>query len=181
MNYLKNHCWCNSSHWDNKSFDCQIVVSLSSYQDGYKEDWENLTHKVKAFNQEFFDEHIKNVECMMKRYPEEYDDKYLAKEKENKKVGYITISVFKPEVLKWLEENIPDIKGEKSWCVGSDFYNARGSMSGISVFMNRRKDAMLFIKTFSKWKKPIEYCQYFTDVRKTLDLKTLKYIKEEDD
>jgi hypothetical protein len=179
VNYLKNHCWCSSSHWNNEHFDCQIIVSLSSYEDGYKEDWENLTHKIEAFSQESFDEQIKTAEYMIKKYPEDFDDDYLTKVKNNKRTGYNKISVFKPEVLKWLEDNIPDIKGDKAWCVGSNNYNATGSCSGISVFMQRRKDAMLFIKTFSKWKKPINYCQYFTDVRKVLDLKTLKYITTE--
>ena len=74
-----------------------------------------------------------------------------------------------------LEDNIEDYKGEKGWCVGSDDYDVTGSCTGLSVFMQRRKDAMLFIKTWSKYKKPINYCQYFTDIRKRLDLKTLKY------
>jgi hypothetical protein len=179
LNYLKNHCWCSSSHWNNKSFDCQIIVSLSPYEDGYKEDWENLTQKVEAFSQELFDEQIKTAEYMINKYPEDYDANYLIKVKNDKKTGYKKIYVFKPEVLKWLEENIPDIKGEKAWCVGSNDYNIMGSSSNLSVFMQRRRDAMLFIKTFSKWKKPINYCQYFTDVRKVLNLKTLKYTTKE--
>lgn len=175
MDYLKNHCWCRSSHWNNQNFDCQIIVSLNSYEDGYKEDWENLTHKVEAFSQELFDEEIKNAEYMINKYPEDHDDNYLNNVKNDKRTGHRKIHVFKPEVLKWLEENVPDIKGKKAWCVGSNDYNIGSSATGISVFMQRRKDAMLFIKTFSKWKKPINYCQYFTDVRKVLDLKTLKY------
>lgn len=175
MDYLRNHCWCRSSHWDNKNFDCQIIVSLSSYEEGYEEDWENLTHEVEVFSQAALDEHIKMAQWMIKKYSDEYDESYLIKAKANKKAGCVKIHVFKPHVLTWLEENVPDMKGEKAWCVGSNDYNITGSSSGIAVFMQRRKDAMLFIKTFSKWKKPINYCQYFSDVRKVLDLKTLKY------
>jgi hypothetical protein len=178
VDYLKNHCWCSSSHWNNDDFDCQIIVSLFSYKDGYKEDWESLTQKVEVFSQELFDEQIKTADNMINKCPEYFDDDHLNKVKNNKRTGYTKINVFKPEVLKWLEDNILDINGEKAWCVGSNDYNVTGSCSGMSVFMQRRKDAMLFIKTFSKWKKPINYCQYFTDVRKVLDLKTLKYKKK---
>ena len=175
MDYLRNHCWCRSSHWDNENFDCQIIVSLSSYEEGYEEDWKNLTHKIRVFSQKLKNEQIELAESMVARHPEDFNDKYLSNVKNDKELGYRTISVFKPEVLEWLDKNVPDMKGEKAWCVGSNDYNIEGSASGISVFMQRRRDAMLFIKTFSKWKKPINYCQYFTDVRKVLDLKTLKY------
>jgi len=62
MDYLKNHCWCSSSHWDGDHFDCQIIVSLSSYREGYKEDWDNLTHKVVVFSQERYDHQVAIME-----------------------------------------------------------------------------------------------------------------------
>ena len=171
MDYLKNHCWCSKSHWDNKHFVCQIVVSLSSYQEGYTEDWKALTHTVKVFNQSKLDERI----SFLDRIRESYPDRDLSGYPIDRESGMSDVTQLKPEVLAWLEANIPDLKGEKAWCVGSDDYNMNDG-SGFSIFMQRRKDAMLFIKTWSKWKKPIYYTQYFTDVRKKLDLKTLKYV-----
>ena len=177
MDYLKNHCFCTRSHWDNKHFDCQIIVSLSSYEDHDKEDWQNLTQKVRVFSQKKFDEEIETTKRMMERYPEDYDHAYFEKVRTSEHTGFVTINVFKPEVLDWLDKNVPDMKnGDKAWCVGSNDYNANDS-SSLKVFMQRRKDAMLFIKTFSKWQKPVYYCQYFTEVRKELDLNTLKYKK----
>ncbi len=174
MNYLKNHCWCRSSHWDNKDFDCQIIVSLSSYEDEDKEDWNNITETINVFSQKKFDEEISFAKLMIERYPNDFNHEYLDKIKACKETGFQNVRVFKTEVLDWLNENIPDIKGNKAWCVGSHDYNMNDS-SSLSVFMQRRRDAMLFIKTFSQWKKPVHYCQYFTDVRKKLDLNTLKY------
>lgn len=175
MDYLRNHCWCSSSHWDNKHFNCQIIVSLSSYQEGYEEDWNNLTHKVELFSQEKLDDHIRFLGHMAERYPEEYTEDVVKKLLADKSSGHKLTSVLKPEVMDWLADNIADINGEKGWCVGSNDYLV-GDGSGFSVFMQRRKDAMLFIKTWSKYKKPIHYCQYFTDVRKRLDLETLRYV-----
>jgi len=151
-------------------FDCSIIVSLSSYQDGYKEDWDSLTHKVEVFSQAKMDEHISMMDFIKEKYPEKASEIIIDPD-----MGLATVNKFKPEVLQWLEDNVADFQGEKGWCVGSDDYDVTGSSSGLSVFMQRRKDAMLFIKTWSKYKKPINYCQYFTDVRKKLDLKTLKY------
>lgn len=176
MNYLKNHCWCSSSHWNNENFDCQIIVSLSGYEEHDKEDWKNLTETVNVFSQKKYDEEVSFAELMVERYPNDYDQTYIDNIKSDKRTGFQDIRVFKPEVLDWLDKNIPDIKGKKAWCVGSNDYNMRDS-SSLSVFMQRKNDAMLFIKTFSKWKKPVHYCQYFTEVRKELDLVTLKYKK----
>ena len=170
MDYLKNHCWCSRAHWDEKNYDCSIVVSLNSYEDGYEEDWNNLMVEVVVFNQTKFDNHI----AMLKRWQELTQDKDLLKDVDES-AGLCTIYNLKPEVMSWLEDNISDIKGKKVWCVGSDKYTLQDSCSSYSIFMQRRKDAMKFIKTWSKFKKPINYCQYFTDVRKKLDLTTLKY------
>ena len=81
----------------------------------------------------------------------------------------------KPEVIQWLVENIPDFQKGKGWCIGSEKYMMTDSGSA-SVFFQRRRDAMKFIKTWSKWKRPLFYCQYFTDIRKQLDLSTGKYV-----
>ena len=149
MNYLRNHCWCSDSNWGG-NYDCQIIVGLNCYKEEYKEDWNNLIVKVP------YKEKIK-----VGKFPEvEVDNHYLS---------------LKPEVLKWLEDNITDFQGNKGWCIGSNTYDKDNHIS-YSVFFQRRRDAMKFIKTWSKWNKPLFYCQYFTDVRKELDTKTGKYI-----
>ena len=169
MNYLKNHCWCSDSNWGG-GYDCQIIVSLRSYGDGYEADWKNLTHSERVFSQEKYDsfvEHLKDKGADLE------DEKVKARLKKN--IGYSFVQNFNPEVLEWLEENVPDVDGEKGWCVGSPNYRAQGSSCSLQVFFQRTRPAMAFIKKFSKHKKPINYCQYFTDVRKTLDLETGKY------
>lgn len=173
MDYLKNHCWCSSSHWDNKHYDCQIIVSLKSYGEGYKEDWSNLIIEKDYIDHEsasyYVNEFKERTKYSKKGFSKEfYDDLY-------NEFGKKKISVLKPEVMQWLEDNVPDFKNEKGWCIGSDEYISNDSASSFSIFFQRRKDALAFIKRWSKWKKPIHYCQYFTDVRKKLNLETLKY------
>ncbi|QZI86173.1 hypothetical protein PODOV061v2_0029 [Vibrio phage 172P1] len=164
MDYLKNHCWCSSSHWDGKSYDCQIIVGLSSYEEYDKEDWSRLTMEKAAFSQEDYD-NWKTV----------FEGQDVTEEK-LRRFATKSIRVFRPEILNWLNDNVPDdASGKKMWCVGSDTYNLAGSACSLNVFFQRRRDAMLFIKTCSKWKRPVNYTQYFTDVRKTLNLTTLKY------
>ncbi len=169
MDYLKNHYWCSSSHWDNTHYDCSILVSLSSYKEGYKEDWENLTYVTSVFSQNSLTEYLESLEKLHKKYP---DRKFSS----DGYTGHVNIRKFKPEVLQWLTDNVPDYQGNKGWCVGSEEYTISDSCSSLTIFMQRRSDAMKFIKTWSKWKKPIYYTQYFTDVHKKLDLTTLKYV-----
>lgn len=160
MDYLRNHCWCSDSNWGG-NYDCQIIVSLSSYKEGYKQDWDNLIETKDYLDEELY-------EINKKLIPEATDQIII-------KCSTRKINTLKPKVLKWLEDNVQDFEEDKGWCVGSDEYVATDSCSSYSVFFQRRKDAMKFIKTFSVWEKPIHYCQYFTDVRKTLNLLTLKY------
>ncbi len=165
MDYLKNHCWCFNSHWDNKHYDCQIIVSLSSYEDHDKEDWNNLFTKEKHFSQEVYEEN-KKIFVGKEYYTEDFYRSMSTKD----------INVLKPEVYQWLLDNVPDsVHNEKMWCIGSKDYIFRDSCSSFSFFFQRRKDAMKFIKTWSIHKKPVYYTQYFTDVRKKLNLETMKY------
>ncbi|WP_176251369.1 hypothetical protein [Sulfitobacter sp. HGT1] len=173
MDYLRNHCWCHSAHWDSKPFDCQIIVSLYSYREGYKEDWENLTVESKYHHETYANEWVESMKAVWKEHgrekpPEEIEDY-------RQRVGNRTIRELKPEVLEWLAENVPDVAEGKGWCVGDKSYNAGGITSSYAVFFQRRRDAMAFIKRWSVHQKPINYCQYFTDVRKKLNLETGKY------
>lgn len=168
MDYLKNHCWCSSSNWDGKNYDCQIIVGLSSSTKGYSDDWESVLEDKDVFS-------LEDYKYWKKIYSDEGIDF-----PEEKLIRFSTkrIKYPKQEILKWLDENVKDLpNGEKGWCIGSDGYIARGSSCSFSFFLQRRIDAMNFIKVWSKWKNPISYTQYFTDVRKVLTLETLKYEK----
>lgn len=163
MDYLKNHCWCNSSNWGGKHYDCQIIVGLNSYEDHNKEDFLNITTKVMGFDQHNYDTLGKL--WFERGVPEEQIREQFHSE-------YNTL---KPEVVDWLNINVPDDNsGNKMWCIGDERYLMKDSC-GINIFFQRRKDAMSFIKRWSKWKKPVYYTQYFTDVRKKLNLTTMKY------
>lgn len=164
MDYLKNHCWCSDSNWGGM-YDCQIIVSIDCYEEYNQEDWNNLFTKEKHFSQEDYEE-IKKI-CIGKEYCTE--DFYLS-------MSTKYTNALKPEVYQWLLDNVPDsVDNEKMWCIGSKDYIFRDSCSSFSFFFQRRKDAMEFIKTWSKYKKPVYYTQYFTDVRKKLNFETMKY------
>lgn len=162
MDYLRNHCWCSDSNWGGH-YNCQIIVNISSYEDHDSEDYTNMTHQEVHFSQKDY-ERAQEIFTGEPHYNDAFYRSYATK----------TIRVFNQDVLDWLEKNVADSNGNKMWAVGSKDYQSIDG-SGKSVFFNRRKDAMAFIKRFSQWKKPIYYTQYFTDVRKKLNLKTMKY------
>lgn len=164
MDYLKNHCWCSSSHWDGQNYDCQIIVHLRSYDEHSKEDWNNIFEKKTIFSEEKYEFHMRCMENVSS-----IDEK--SKNEFAKDNAYKDINYPKKEVLDWLYENIPD----KKWCIGSDSYISDDSACSFSFFFQRKKDAMAFIKKWSKWQKPVNYRQYFKDVTKVLNLETGKY------
>ena len=89
----------------------------------------------------------------------------------------------KREVVEWLEKNIQNQKGDKSnrgWAIGTDKYNEKNSIS-YNIFFQRQKDALFFIKNWSIYKKPLNYYNYFKDIRKKFDhkTKTLKLVKSD--
>lgn len=82
----------------------------------------------------------------------------------------------KPEVMQWLAENIKDRKGEEhkqGWAVGTDRYNSNDAIT-FHVFFQSSRDALKFIKRWSSYKKPVDYLNYFKDIRKKLNLETGK-------
>lgn len=152
MDYTTNHCWCFDSHWDGEHYNCRHVVGLSKFGE-YETDWVKL-----------IDEKAENViwESASESFGREI---------------YRDVPNFNRDVLEWLEENVKDCVGGleiKGWCVGSAEYRLLNPTQ-LSVFFQRRKDAMAFIKKFSVYKKPIIYHHYFNDVRKKLNLETMKY------
>jgi len=172
VNYLQNHIWCSDSNWGG-GFNCRHLVSIESYKSG-KNDWKNITDIKKVFVQSEYDEWKKQEETE----EESEDKKRFYTEERLIRLSTKNVIVLKKDVMDWLQNNISDEKnGAKGWCVGSENYNAGESGISFKVFFKRKSDAMKFIKQWSEWKKPVFYCQYFTDVRKELDLKTLKYKK----
>lgn len=163
MDYLQNHIWCGDSNWGG-DYHCRHLVSISSYDSGCEDDWESLTTTAKVFNKDSYEMLSAYYEESGRVAPDREDDLF-------KKRVYI----FKGEVVDWLHANVTDCKDMKGWCIRSESDLTSGSNLSLHVFFQRRSDAMKFIKVWSKWKKPINYCQYFSDVRKTLNLETLKY------
>ena len=153
MNYLQNHCWCSDSNWGG-IYHCRHVVDVprnlkgECYHDGPHIDWIDMT-TTKEYDVDDFGYEI---------------TKQLA--------------ILKPEVIEWLNENVKDRKDSdcvKGWAYGSDEYRSHDSSVSMSIFFHRRNDAMKFIKTFSVFRKPIHYLNYFKDDRKELNLDTLTY------
>jgi hypothetical protein len=177
MHVYTNHCWCSDSNWGG-SYDCRIILSIhrigrgKGYYDTPEEDWTNLTEEFEGFD------HLE-FEAFKKACPDT-DVEQLRR---------MCVKPFarrlKPEVLQWLHDNVPDKKGHvdkenpKGWCVGSEGYMARDSLK-VSIFFYRRSDALNFIRTWSKYKKPVSYFNYFKDTRQELDLETnkLRYVEE---
>lgn len=155
MHYLQNHCFCLDSCWGG-IYNCRHVVSFNSYQPEYECDWESCIDP--------------NAEIVVKSH-------LVSDAKYDKPVPNL-----KPEVLTWLRLNVADRKindlytQRQGWAIGNTEYR---EMDGLrfSIFSHRKSDAMAFIRYWSKWKKPTTYCQYFTDVRKKLNLETGKYIE----
>ena len=169
MDYLQNHIWCSESCWG-AMYDCRHLVSLDSYKPDTGEDWDNLVDEEAEQAHDF-------------RYKEAHEKSHRRMGLPNAGPEYYQRAVanLRPHVLRWLADNVKDRKDPdcvKGWCVGSTQYRMQDT-SSITVFFHRRSDAMAFIREFSIWKKPINYCQYFSDVRKKLDTATGKYIIRE--
>ena len=82
----------------------------------------------------------------------------------------------KPEVIEWLNTNIPNRKDKdspKGWAIGTNEYNSHHPIS-FNVFFDKQRDGMAFIKQWSHYKNPVHYLNYFKDIRKELDSKTGK-------
>jgi hypothetical protein len=90
---------------------------------------------------------------------------------DNDDTKWDNVPTLKPEVMQWLADNTPNVDGEKGWCVGNDEYRKADSIS-LCVFFKKRNDAMKFIKRWSIHKNPVNYLNYFKDVRRKLNFKT---------
>lgn len=175
MIYHTNHCWCNQSHWDGKSWDGEVIVSIDSnvrtdslsYGTYVPDpDFDSLTTSKEILDVERYDMCITRLRERMEDFTEEFG--------EGMREGYMKeIYNLKPEVIKWLEENIEDKKtndvggNKKGWCVGSDSYRQEGQE--VKIFFFRQIDALRFIKEFSIFKSPTFYFDYFNDERAEMD------------
>ena len=170
MNYLQNHIWCSDSNWGGHYY-CRHLVSLTSYVESDKEDWDNIINPKRS---KYFDEEMYTLSVeALKKFSDKLINPEFLKDSYHRDVMGL-----REHVYQWLVDNVKDRNDKeqpKGWCIGSDAYTSGDSCSSYAIFFHRKSDAMKFIKTFSKWKKPVNYCQYFSDVRKTLDLETLKY------
>lgn len=84
---------------------------------------------------------------------------------------WVTYDSLKTEVFDWLENNVKEQKeGIKGWCCGNNEYNSNSE--SFSLFFYRRKDAMLFIKTWSIYKKATKTFNQNTMTKRILDPKT---------
>lgn len=160
-----NHMYCRESNWGGASYDSSYMVSIRKHltydpKATIEADW-RLLKSFKIFDKERFDFHMS-----LKNKP--FDEAFL------RKICVNTSYRLKPEVFKWLTDNVlDDSKGGKGFCVGSNKYNSNVS-DEFSIFFYRRGDALKFIKRWSSYKKPVTYFDYFKMIRKQLDLKTLK-------
>lgn len=180
MTYHTNHCTCFYSHWNNESFHGEVMVYFNKFisndiLDDNKlkvedKDYLNLVIQRKIFNKTKYEE-------FMDYYKEE--NIIISKEEEEDKKNLFTYNVdsLKPEVLQWLNDNIQDNKeNEKMWCVPNDDNLER--YQGVIIFFGRQIDALKFINTFSIYKQPTFYFDYFRGERKDIDIKHLD-IKED--
>lgn len=169
MEYYTNHCWCSASNWDSDFFDCRFLITINKDVD---KEFEDMLVTKKVFMEEDYNRY---VSCMKKALPEVYIS--IVEKDSFKKGFYKKYNALSEEVLQWLMDNVEDNKEGKTWCIGDDNYLSTGyAQQTFTFFFKRRKDAMAFVKHWSKYKKPTTYFDYFRDKRKELNLETGKYI-----
>ncbi len=137
---------------------------MDSYGDD-TDDWDNVVD-------EEAEEHVD--ESLVRLANEKEDDKLS----DELILAMATIKVpsLKPHVIDWLNENVKDRDDPecpKGWAIGNTEYRATNAFD-MTIFFHRHRDALAFIKQFSKWGKPEFYHNYFKDIRKRLNEETNK-------
>jgi hypothetical protein len=168
MHHHVNHCFCTDAAHNNDFYDAENIVGMTKYEDSDKEDWENLVVYEKVVNEADKKMH----EDFRRDHPEAFNPDIPPFDS----AEFFTrdTPTFKPEVFKWLKENIKDQDGEPGWAIGSDQYRVHNVLS-LDLFFKRRNDAKKFIRTFSRYKKRTSYYNHFDDTNLVLDLETGKY------
>ena len=169
MKFYSGNYYCSRSNWNGEIFDCRNLVSIETFEKHKYNPYGNNDSKNLLVTREIFDEDRYNFTL-----------EYYGKEKAEDIKEFCVKKTYdlKISVRKWLNETVKDDQdGNKGWCIGDDMYNTETS-EGFSMFFYRRKDALLFIKTFSEYGKPTETFSQHTYVKKKLDLDTMKLVKE---
>lgn len=170
MTLFTNHCYCTHSNWGGV-YDCRYILTINQGDDLREEEFDPNKYSIDWTNvldpAEFFDE--ESAASQKKRRPNLTDEdlRYF-----NTKETFR----LKPEVLKWLEENVKDRVDDthpKGWAVGNDAYNERAAIS-FNIFFHRKTDAMKFIKKWGQYPKPRSYFNYFSGKRYELNLKKMR-------
>ncbi len=150
MSVLINHCWCSDSIWGG-NYNCRVIVSIRSRVDG----------------KGYYDPPTEDWKNLIEEHPMPHPIELF---------GRHNTWRLKPEVMEWLEKNIPDRKlrkwqivkyndSPKGWAVGTDKYNSNDVCS-FNVFFDSYRQAARFIKRWSSIGKPADYLNYFRDLRR---------------
>lgn len=169
-----NHMFCNESNWGGKTFWSRYMVTLDTFKKVDQEDMRNLLEEKTGFNNKEWES--------LQRIKEEMGWSEEDMLRQRRRCENTKYRVFNHEVMKWLEDNVADVRNpeqdNKGWCVGSEDYHM-GDKKDICIWFCRRKDAMAFIKAFSSHRRPTTYFDYFKGKRRELDL-TRKVLVEVD-
>ena len=156
--------YCTKSCWQDKTYDARNVVVIEMYPDNHlDDDFNNIIKQKQYFDQEYYDDLITRNHLK--------DDPKLARIWATK-----LTKVMEDKVLKWLNKNIEDnpSTGKKGWACGDNKHNSDGG-SNFSLWFYRRRDAVKFIKTWSKYKKATKTYNQDTYIEKNLNVDTMKY------
>jgi hypothetical protein len=178
MHFHINHMFCTDPSYNSRYM---VVIQQEVYQKIgevktvlIQKDWKNLVYEAKFFDQRGYDIRKKLDEEKGKVFDEVNEKRWNMK---------FTFRL-KRKALNWLKENVKDSPdkengGGKGWWIASDAYNFRG-YGDFNIWFYRRSDAMKFIKTFSIYKKPTTYFNYFDSIRKEYNFKTKTLQKVEE-
>lgn len=165
MHIYANHCYCRDSIWG-ESYDCRYIVSIKEFKNNdIKQTTIDWTRVVESGD--YFDvEQSERVKALRPEADENFINACSMKETYR----------LKPEVRKWLDENVKDRQDEESpkgWAVGTDKYNSNG-MCKLTLFFHRKTDALAFIRAWSEYPKPETDFNYFRDRKMRLNLETMR-------
>lgn len=194
MIFYQNHCWCNRSIWDNERYYSRHMVMIEEclrdagniygYGDGAKTiepDWKNLIYTkdvsgpLSPNDMNIIQKHTEKMVERGRSFEEiaEYTNILAEHYATNYNVPHLN-----QEVIDWLNENTQTYQRSENthaWAIGNDDYRSRDTNS-LTIWFERKIDAMKFIRTWSSHKKPTTYFNYFKDDRRYLDLKSNKLI-----
>ena len=191
MTYHTNHSWCSKCNHNGGNFDGEVMViidetlstpfideNLDDNEEITDLDFYRLTETKDFFNEKEYDKRMNEIQEEVEKKGEVFNSNDYAYEKSFSTKDTVTL---KPEVIKWLNENIQDelntdentpINKRKAWCIGDDEYNSNKAYS-LTVFFSRQKDALKFINKWSIFEKPTHYFDYFHDDSREMNIKEI--------